>query len=181
MSAALFQSRLVSEIAAHSPSVNITTLANAGLSDIAKLVGSDRLRDVLLGYDEASHSDVVPAYGIDGGDNYRVRLYRVAFNEEKRGLSGEYPVRLELSCAPYSLYKQLQAGSPPRSFSTIKARFRVAMSITIEYQIRLGFPWPRGTVELMVLNALCCRLPSSRLCFPPILNGVWYNPSWNKG
>ncbi len=53
VSATLFQNRLVSEVAAHSPSVNATLLSHAGLSEIADLVGSDRLRDVLLGYDEA--------------------------------------------------------------------------------------------------------------------------------
>ena len=53
VSATLFQNRLVSEIAARSPSVNATQLSHAGLSDISNIVGSDRLRDVLLGYDEA--------------------------------------------------------------------------------------------------------------------------------
>lgn len=53
VSAALFKSRLVSEIATHSPSVNATVLSQAGLSEISKIVGGDRLRDVLLGYDEA--------------------------------------------------------------------------------------------------------------------------------
>lgn len=53
VSAALFRSRLLSEIATHSPSVNATVLSHAGLSEIADIVGNDRLRDVLLGYDEA--------------------------------------------------------------------------------------------------------------------------------
>jgi len=53
VSATLFQNRLVSEIAAHSPSVNATMLSHAGLSEISETVGSERLRDVLLGYDEA--------------------------------------------------------------------------------------------------------------------------------
>lgn len=53
VSAALFRSRLVSEFAKHSPSVNVTVLSHAGLSEIADIVGNDRLCDVLLGYDEA--------------------------------------------------------------------------------------------------------------------------------
>ena len=53
MSATLFQNRLVAEIANHSPSVNATLLENAGLSNIRAIVGSERLRDVLLGYDKA--------------------------------------------------------------------------------------------------------------------------------
>ncbi|KAJ3566810.1 hypothetical protein NPX13_g6996 [Xylaria arbuscula] len=53
VSTAVFHSRLTTEIAQHSPSVNITLLESAGLSEIRNIVGSDRLRDVLLGYDEA--------------------------------------------------------------------------------------------------------------------------------
>ncbi|KAK2595087.1 hypothetical protein QQS21_007172 [Conoideocrella luteorostrata] len=53
VSATVFQNRLVSEIAVHSPSVNATQLSSAGLSEIGEIVGRDRLRDVLLGYDEA--------------------------------------------------------------------------------------------------------------------------------
>lgn len=53
VSTAVFHSRLTAEIAHHSPSVNSTLLENAGLSEIRNIVGSDRLRDVLLGYDEA--------------------------------------------------------------------------------------------------------------------------------
>ncbi|KAH8662601.1 major facilitator superfamily domain-containing protein [Xylariales sp. PMI_506] len=53
VSATLFQSRLVAELATYSPSANATLISNAGLSDIANIVGGDRLRDVLLGYDEA--------------------------------------------------------------------------------------------------------------------------------
>lgn len=52
-SAALFQNRLVVEIQKHSPGTNATGLGNVGLSDLGSIVGSDRLRDVLLGYDEA--------------------------------------------------------------------------------------------------------------------------------
>ncbi|KAK9777072.1 putative Major facilitator superfamily domain-containing protein [Seiridium cardinale] len=53
VSAALFQNRLVAEVASHSPTTNATLLENAGLSQIRKAVGEERLRDVLLGYDTA--------------------------------------------------------------------------------------------------------------------------------
>lgn len=53
VSATLFQNRLVAELAEYSPSVNATTLENAGLSDIRTIVGSARLHDVLMGYDKA--------------------------------------------------------------------------------------------------------------------------------
>ncbi|KAH6658708.1 major facilitator superfamily domain-containing protein [Truncatella angustata] len=53
VSAALFQNRLIEEVAYFSPSTNATLLKGAGLSEIRKIVGNDRLRDVLLGYDEA--------------------------------------------------------------------------------------------------------------------------------
>ena len=53
VSATLFQTRLMAEIAVYSPSVNATTLDNAGLSDILALVGSERLHEVLMGYDKA--------------------------------------------------------------------------------------------------------------------------------
>lgn len=53
VSAALFQNRLAAEMAIYSPTINSSLLDNVGLSDIRSIVGSDRLRDVLLGYDEA--------------------------------------------------------------------------------------------------------------------------------
>jgi hypothetical protein len=53
VSTTLFQSRLNAELASFSSLVNITQIENAGLSEIRNLVGGDRLRDVLLGYDEA--------------------------------------------------------------------------------------------------------------------------------
>jgi hypothetical protein len=53
ISAALFHNRLIAEVANYSPAANATLLENAGLSDIRALVGGDRLRDILLGYDEA--------------------------------------------------------------------------------------------------------------------------------
>ncbi|KAI1860003.1 uncharacterized protein JN550_011687 [Neoarthrinium moseri] len=53
VSAALFQNRLIAEVSQYSPSTNATLLGSAGLSGIRDTVGSDRLRDVLLGYDEA--------------------------------------------------------------------------------------------------------------------------------
>ncbi|RYP55442.1 hypothetical protein DL769_010170 [Monosporascus sp. CRB-8-3] len=53
VSATLFQNRLTAELTAIGPPLNSTALQNAGLSDIRALVGSERLQDVLLGYDEA--------------------------------------------------------------------------------------------------------------------------------
>jgi hypothetical protein len=52
-SATLFQGRLVAEISKHSPGTNATALDNHGLSDLRELIGADRLKDVLFGYDEA--------------------------------------------------------------------------------------------------------------------------------
>lgn len=52
-SSALFQNRLVDELRKHSPSTDASVLKNVGLSDIRKVIGPDRLRDVLLGYDQA--------------------------------------------------------------------------------------------------------------------------------
>lgn len=52
-SSALFQNRLVAEIQQHSVNVTVAQLENVGLSDIRNLVGPTRLKDVLLGYDEA--------------------------------------------------------------------------------------------------------------------------------
>lgn len=53
VSAALFQNRLVEEIHRYSPTTNTTQIEHVGLSDIRKVIGDDRLRDVLLGYDKA--------------------------------------------------------------------------------------------------------------------------------
>ncbi|KAI0197926.1 major facilitator superfamily domain-containing protein [Astrocystis sublimbata] len=53
VSTTLFQSRLSAELASLSTVVNVTQIENAGISEIRNLVGGDRLRDVLLGYDEA--------------------------------------------------------------------------------------------------------------------------------
>lgn len=52
-SSALFQNRLVDEISSRSPGINITQIENAGLSKIRDVVGSERLGDVLMGYDDA--------------------------------------------------------------------------------------------------------------------------------
>lgn len=52
-SSALFQNRLVAELKEHSPSTNVGSLENIGLSEIRKIVGPARLRDVLFGYDAA--------------------------------------------------------------------------------------------------------------------------------
>jgi MFS family permease len=53
ISSVLFQSRLSAEIARHSPSVNMTAFDHGGLTDVRKYIGEKRLRDVLLGYDNA--------------------------------------------------------------------------------------------------------------------------------
>lgn len=53
VSAALFQNRLVEEIHLYSPGTNTTQIEHVGLSDIRKIIGGERLRDVLLGYDKA--------------------------------------------------------------------------------------------------------------------------------
>ena len=52
-SATLFQGRLVDEIEAHSPGINGTALEGVGLSDLRGAIGSDRLKDVLSGYNQA--------------------------------------------------------------------------------------------------------------------------------
>lgn len=53
-SASLFQDRLVVEISKHSPGTNATTLlGNHGLSDLRSVMGPDRLKEVLFGYNEA--------------------------------------------------------------------------------------------------------------------------------
>jgi hypothetical protein len=53
ISATLFQNRLVDEISKHAPGTNVTSLENHGLSDIRQIIGPDRLKDVLFGYNEA--------------------------------------------------------------------------------------------------------------------------------
>jgi len=52
-SATLFQSRLAEEVSKYAPGTNVTALEHAGLSDIRNTVGSDRLKEVLFGYNEA--------------------------------------------------------------------------------------------------------------------------------
>ena len=52
-SATLFQNRLAVEIANHAPGSNITSLEDNGLSDLRNIIGPDRLKDVLFGYNEA--------------------------------------------------------------------------------------------------------------------------------
>jgi hypothetical protein len=52
-SATLFQNRLVDEIEKYSPTTNGTALESVGLSDIRTYIGSDRLENVLSGYDQA--------------------------------------------------------------------------------------------------------------------------------
>ncbi|OJJ44233.1 hypothetical protein ASPZODRAFT_751038 [Penicilliopsis zonata CBS 506.65] len=52
-STTLFTNRLTAEVEQYSPSTNITSLENMGLSDIRKAFGGEKLEDVLLGYDTA--------------------------------------------------------------------------------------------------------------------------------
>lgn len=52
-SATLFQNRLVDEVEKYSPATNGTALESVGLSEIRNYLGSERLQDVLLGYNEA--------------------------------------------------------------------------------------------------------------------------------
>jgi hypothetical protein len=52
-SATLFQNRLADEIEKYSPATNGTALESVGLSEIRNYIGSERLRDVLSGYNEA--------------------------------------------------------------------------------------------------------------------------------
>lgn len=53
ISATLFQDRLTEEVSKYAPGTNVTALGHAGLSDMRKMIGSDRLKDVLFGYNEA--------------------------------------------------------------------------------------------------------------------------------
>jgi MFS family permease len=52
-SAAIFTDRLNAEILAHSPSTNITSIDNMGLTDIRNILGGDLLGNALAGYNEA--------------------------------------------------------------------------------------------------------------------------------
>lgn len=52
-SATLFQNRLKADIAKHAPGTNVTNLEDHGLSDIRRIIGQDRLKNVLFGYNEA--------------------------------------------------------------------------------------------------------------------------------
>ncbi|KAK5078882.1 hypothetical protein LTR64_002700 [Lithohypha guttulata] len=51
--AVLFQGRLRDEISRSAPGTNVTTIEHAGLSDIRRTIGPDRLKYVLVGYDKA--------------------------------------------------------------------------------------------------------------------------------
>ena len=53
VAALLFQNRLAVEVKESSPGTNVTTVAHAGLTDLRHIVGPDRLRSVLSGYDTA--------------------------------------------------------------------------------------------------------------------------------
>lgn len=52
-SATLFQNRLIDEVQKYSPTTNVTALESVGLSDIRNYIGSDKLQDVLSGYNQA--------------------------------------------------------------------------------------------------------------------------------
>jgi hypothetical protein len=52
-SSTLFNNRLVNEIRDYSPSTNVTALEAIGLSDIRNYIGSENLKTVLSGYNEA--------------------------------------------------------------------------------------------------------------------------------
>lgn len=53
ISATMFQTRLTTEIHEHSASTNVTMIEEVGLSGIRDYLGSDKLHDVLSGYNEA--------------------------------------------------------------------------------------------------------------------------------
>ena len=53
VAALLFQNRLAVEVKESSPGTNATAVAHAGLTDLRHIVGPDRLRSVLSGYDTA--------------------------------------------------------------------------------------------------------------------------------
>lgn len=52
--ATLFQGRLTEEVSRAAPGANVTNIGHAGLSDIRGVIGPDRLRDVLSGYNRAT-------------------------------------------------------------------------------------------------------------------------------
>lgn len=52
-SATLFQNRLVNEVDQFSPGTNGTALDSVGLSGVRDYIGSERLHNVLSGYDKA--------------------------------------------------------------------------------------------------------------------------------
>lgn len=52
--ATLFQGRLADEISKTAPGTNTTELSHTGLSDIRALIGPDRLKDILSGYNRAT-------------------------------------------------------------------------------------------------------------------------------
>ncbi|KAF4469962.1 aflatoxin efflux pump AFLT [Fusarium albosuccineum] len=52
-SANLFQSRLVDEVQSFAPGTDVTTIKQAGLSDLRESIGPERLGNVLVGYENA--------------------------------------------------------------------------------------------------------------------------------
>lgn len=53
VSVTLFQNRLTEEMKKYSPGTDVKTLETVGLSDIRSFIGSNNLRNVLVGYNEA--------------------------------------------------------------------------------------------------------------------------------
>lgn len=51
--AGLFETRLKANINQHASGTNVTALEQVGLSDIRHQIGAERLRQVLVGYDDA--------------------------------------------------------------------------------------------------------------------------------
>lgn len=54
VSSTLFQSRLADEEAKFAPGMNMTVFSSNGLADIRDTIGQDRLKNALIGYDEAA-------------------------------------------------------------------------------------------------------------------------------
>jgi len=51
--AGLFESRLDAEINRHASGTNVTALEQVGLSDIRNQIGAERLKQIMIGYDDA--------------------------------------------------------------------------------------------------------------------------------
>lgn len=64
ISSTVFQSRIKAELAKFTPTINITAIEHAGLSDIRNLVGQQSLKDVLTGYDHATVDTLYIPFGL---------------------------------------------------------------------------------------------------------------------